>query len=131
MKSVKFVFLKTMFLLFFSFSTMYLSFSQTHSVQYMKPDAGNNIQFIGIENDILVFELRFAELPVRGCTLRILDESGNAIFEDVITGTSVTKRYKIAREGMRKISFRALGKKFSFNQSFTIKTEEKVLVITE
>jgi len=131
MKSVKFVFLKTMLLLFFSFSTAYLSFSQTDSVNYLKPGAGNTIQFVGFEDDNLVFEVRFAELPVRGCSLQILDESGTSIFEEFITGTSLAKRYKVAREGMKRISFKATGKRFSFNQSFAIITEEKLLVITE
>ncbi len=128
MKSIKFVILKTMVLLFFSFSTGYLSFSQPNAMPDMEASAGNNVQFIAIDKDNMVFELRFTNLPPKGCTLRIIDDAGVTLFEEMLTGASHAKRYKVERNGMRSISFKANGKGFSFNQSFNIKTEEKILV---
>ena len=117
-----------MVLLFFSFSTGYLSFSQPNAMSAMEASTGNNVQFIALDNDNLVFELRFTNLPPRGCTLRIIDDAGLTLFEETLTGTSLSKRYIVERNGMRRISFKANGKGFSFNQSFNIKTEEKILV---
>jgi hypothetical protein len=129
MKSIKFVIVKTMILLFFSFSTGYLSFSQTNAVPDVEAISGNNVQFIAMDNDNLVFELRFTALPPKGCILRIIDDTGVELFVETISGAIHLKRYKVERNGMRSISFKANGKGFLFNQSFNIKTEEKILVI--
>ena len=128
MKSIKFVFLKTMVLLFFSFSTPFLSFSQPNAASNVEVNAGNTVQFISLENNVLLFELRFTALPPKGCMLRIIDDKGIELFEEIVTGTSHAKRYKVERNGMKCISFKAIGKGFSFNQTFNIKTEEKILV---
>ena len=130
MKSLMFVFLKTIFIAFFVFSTVF-SFSQTSSETYGKADVTNKIQFMGVDDNYLLFDFRITELPAKGCTLRIIDDAGNTMFEETLTGNSFTRRYKIAREGMQRISFKATGKGLVLNQSFTIKTEEKLLVIAD
>jgi hypothetical protein len=130
MKSIQFVLLKTVIILYFSFSGG-LSYSQQSPENNAKTEAVNKVQYIGTENDFLVFDVRFGELPTSGCTLRITDDSGNPIFEELITGNSYVRRYKIARDAMTKISFKAVGKGFLFNQSFIIKIEERFLVTAE
>jgi len=127
MKSIKFVFLKAIIIVFFTFCAG-SSFSQNQPVNYLKTEAANKVQFMGVENGFLVFDLLFTEVPAKGCTLKIMDNDGNIMFEESISERSFTRRYKVAKEETSRISFKALGKGFVFNQSFTIKKEEKLLV---
>ena len=71
------------------------------------------------------------EVPAKGCTLKIMDNDGNIMFEESISGNSYTRRYKVAKEETSRISFKAMGKGFVFNQSFVIKKEEKLVVTSE
>ena len=100
-------------------------------VNYVKTDAANKVEFMGIENGFLVFDLLFSEVPAKGCTLKIMDNDGNIMFEESISERSFTRRYKVAKEETSRISFKALGKGFTFNQSFTIKKEETLVVTSE
>ena len=97
----------------------------------MKTEGANKVQFMGIENNFLVFDLLFSEVPAKGCTLKIMDNDGNIMFEESISERSFTRRYKVAKEETSRISFKALGKGFVFNQSFTIKKEETLVVTSE
>jgi hypothetical protein len=97
----------------------------------VKTDAANKVEFMGIENGFLVFDLLFSEVPAKGCTLKIMDNDGNIMFEESISERSFTRRYKVAKEETSRISFKALGKGFVFNQSYTIKKEETLVVISE
>ena len=97
----------------------------------MKTEGANKVQFMGVENGFLVFDLLFMEVPAKGCTLKILDHDGNIMFEESISERSFTRRYKVAKEETSRISFKALGKEFVFNQSFVIKKEEKLVVTSE
>jgi len=130
MKSIKFVFLKAIVIVFLTFSAGN-SFSQSPSESYAKNDAVNKVQFMGVEDDYLLFDLRFFELPAKGCTLRIMDDAGNTMFEETISGSTFMRRYKVTKEGMSRVSFKATGRGLIFNQSFTIKTEEKLMITTE
>ena len=130
MKSIKFVFLKAIIIVFFTFCTGQ-SYSQNPSENYVKTDAANKVQFMGAENEFLVFDLLFTEVPAKGCTLKILDHDGNIMFEESISGNSFTRRYKVPKEETSKISFKTVGKGFVFNQSFTIKREETLVVTSE
>jgi len=130
MKSIKFVFLKAIIIVFFTFCTGQ-SYSQNPSENYVKTDAANKVQFMGAENEFLVFDLLFTEVPAKGCTLKILDHDGNIMFEESISGNSFTRRYKVPKEETSRISFKAVGKGFMFNQSFTIKREETLVVTSE
>jgi len=130
MKSIKFVFLKAIIIVFFTFCTGQ-SYSQNPSENYVKTDAANKVQFMGVENEFLVFDLLFTEVPAKGCTLKILDHDGNIMFEESISGNSFTRRYKVPKEETSKISFKTVGKGFVFNQSFTIKREETLVVTSE
>jgi hypothetical protein len=130
MKSIKFVFLKAIIIVFFTFCAG-LSYSQTPSENYLKTETANKVQFMGVENDFLVFDLLFSEAPAKGCTLKIMDQTGNTVFEESISGNSFAKRYKMPKEEFSKISFKAMGKGFVFSQSFTIKREETLVVTLE
>jgi hypothetical protein len=130
MKSIKFVFLKAIIVVFFTFCASF-SFSQNQPVNYVKTDATNKVEFMGIENGFLVFDLLFSEVPAKGCTLKIMDSDGNIMFEETISERSFTRRYKVAKEETSRISFKALGKGFVFNQSFIIKKEETLVVTSE
>jgi hypothetical protein len=124
------VFLKAIIIVFFTFCTGQ-SYSQNPSENYVKTDAANKVQFMGVENDFLVFDLLFSEVPAKGCTLKILDHDGNIMFEESISGNSFTRRYKVPKEETSRISFKALGKGFVFSQTFTIKKEETLVVTLE
>ena len=130
MKSIKFVFVKAIIIVFFTFCAG-SSYSQNPSESYMKTEWTNKVQFMGIENGFLVFDLLFMEVPTKGCTLKIMDHDGNIMFEETISGNSYTRRYKVPKEETSRISFKAVGKGFVFNQSFIIKKEEKLVVISE
>jgi len=130
MKSIKFVFLKAIIIAFFTFCAG-SSYSQNPTENYVKTDAANKVQFMGVEDNFLLFDLLFSEVPSKGCTLKILDHDGNIMFEEFISGNSFTRRYKVAKEETSKISFKALGKGFVFNQSFIVKKEERLVVTTE
>ena len=130
MRSIKFVFLKAIIIVFFTFCAG-SSYSQNQPENYVKTEAANKVQFMGIENGFLVFDLLFSEVPAKGCTLKIMDQVGTIVFEESISGNSFTKRYKMPKEEFSKISFKAMGKGFVFNQSFTIKKEEMLVVTSE
>jgi len=130
MKSIKFLFLKAIIIVFFTFCAV-SSYSQSSSENYVKMEAANKVQFMGVENDFLVFDLLFTEVPAKGCTLKIMDHDGNIMFEESISGNSFTRRYKVPKEETPRISFKALGKGFVFNQSFIIKKEETLVVTLE
>jgi len=124
------VFLKAIIIVFFTFCAG-SSYSQNPSENYVKTDAANKVQFMGVENNFLVFDLLFMEVPAKGCSLKIMDNDGNIMFEETISGNSYTRRYKVPKEETSRISFKAVGKGFVFNQSFVIKKEEKLVVTTE
>ena len=130
MRSIKFVFLKAVIIVFFTFCAG-SSFSQNLSENYVKTEAANKVQFMGIQDNFLVFDLLFSEVPAKGCTLKIIDQAGNTVFEESISGNYFTKRYKMPKEEFSKISFKAMGKGFVFNQTFTIKKEETLVVTLE
>ncbi len=97
MRSIKFVFLKAIIIVFFTFCAG-SSYSQNPSENYVKTEAANKVQFMGVENDFLVFDLLFTEVPAKGCTLKIMDQAGNTVFEESIAGNSFTRRYKMPKE---------------------------------
>ena len=130
MKSIKFVFLKAIIIVFFTFCAG-SSYSQNQPDNSVKTEGANKVQFMGVENGFLVFDLLFTEVPAKGCTLKIMDHAGTTVFEESISGNSFAKRYKMSKEEFSKISFKAMGKGFVFSQSFTIKREETLVVISE
>lgn len=130
MKSIQFVLFKSIIILFFIFSPG-KTFSQSTPENTIRLETTNSISFAGFRGDYLLFDMQLTELPMKGCTITITDESGNLFFEESVNGNSITRRYKIAREGFSRINFKVAARGRTFNQSFTIKKEEKLLVIAE
>ena len=130
MKSIKFVFLKAIIVVFFTVCAG-SSYSQHSSENYIKTEGANKVQFMGFEDGFLLFDLRFSEVPAKGCTLKIMDHDGNTLFEETFSGNLFTRRYKVPKEEFSKINFKALGKGFTFNQAFTIRTEARLVVTAE
>lgn len=130
MKSIKSVLFKSIVLLFLVFPAR-KTFSQSLSENNIKAEATNSISFAGFRGDFLIFDMELFELPAKGCTIIITDESGNLLFEENVMGNSFTRRYKIIRDGFSRINFKVTGRGFTFNKSFTIKKEEKLVVIEE
>ena len=58
MKSIKFVFFKTVIGVFFTFCAG-SSYSQNPSETLMKTEGANKVQFMGVENGFLLFDLLF------------------------------------------------------------------------
>lgn len=130
MKSYKSIFPKTALVALLLFSSGNFLFGQTQPVISTVTGEDTKIKFAGSEGDMLVFEVQLDNLPVKGTTLTIVDETNNLIFEERILKTSHTCRYKVVRNNMEMITFKISGKTISFNQSFTInyKVEEKLEV---
>ena len=89
-----------------------------------------SVEFIKREGGMLVFAVSLAELPVRGCTIKISDETGEIIFENRITAETYNQTYRIERNDLNKINFEITGKKYRFRESFQLRfiIEEKVEV---
>ncbi len=90
----------------------------------------DNIRFISMEGDMLIFELRLNSLLPKGSLIRILDGENNVIYEESTEIETYNIRYKIVKNGMKKINFEISGKHFFLNQSFKVSstTEEKIEV---
>jgi hypothetical protein len=130
MKSFQSIFPKAVLIASLLFSSGNFLLAQVQPAFTAVPVMENKIKFVGSEGDMLVFEVRLDNLPVKGSTLSILDEQNNILFEERIFAATHTCRYKIARNNMELITFKISGKTFSFNQSFTInyRVEEKLEV---
>ena len=92
--------------------------------------AVNNVQYIGLMDQLIVFELRLTDLSDRSVTLSILDENDNEIWSEKIDG-SLIKRYKFDKNRFHKIRFHVKGRRQILNETFNVsyKTEEKLFVL--
>ena len=130
MKSIKPVLFKSIIILSLAFPGGKI-FSQSLSESNIRAEVTNSISFAGFRGDFLIFDMQLSELPAKGCTIIITDESGNLFFEENVLSSSFTRRYKITRDGFSRINFKVTGKGFTFTKSFTIKKEEKLVVIED
>ena len=73
--------------------------------QAIRHQLPNSIRYVGVDGDMLVFELSLNEIPAEGCQLRILDESHAVIYEERIRSARYAKRYKIVLNGISRIQF--------------------------
>jgi hypothetical protein len=105
-------------------------FTESSSAQMQNPvltdSAINSVEFIGIQDDMLVFELHLENVLQKGMILSILDENGTLLFSEKIEKTNFARRYKIPKT-FNKIRFDVRGKQQIMNESFDIiyKVEEK------
>ncbi len=133
MKIIKSVFIKTTCLLILILVSNSFSLIQAQTVFY--PVSANeimdNIRFVNVENDMLVFELNLKDLPVKGSTLTIKDEASNLLLEQKIVADTFRVLYKIVRNDISKITFEVVSSNRVFlNKSFSINRwiEEKIEV---
>jgi hypothetical protein len=133
MKSLKSLFTKTVCMLVLVSVSNSFSFA---SAQEAKPtyatakEPVNNIRFVRLDGDMLVFELSLYNLPAKGSSIRIMDGENNLLFEEKISAQTYNVRYKIARENISKVNFEIFSKKVLLYQAFNVdfKTEEKLEV---
>lgn len=131
MKSIKSVFIKATCLL--AFILVCNSFSLTQAqvqANYAAVDSTGDIRFITAENGMLIFELNLKSLPAKGSRLKIMNETGDLLFEQDIKTETYDMRYKIERNDISKIIFEVSNRKILVNKSFAINTwtEEKISV---
>lgn len=93
--------------------------------------ATDKIRFVGMENNLLVFDIHLTALPLKGSTLRILDQDGLTLFEERIHNQVYNKRYKILKENLNHIYFQIRNKQILLQESFGIryKVEERCEVV--
>jgi hypothetical protein len=93
-------------------------------------ETASNIHFVGVEGEMLIFELKLKTLLPKGAMLVISDENNNVLFEDRTDSDTYSIRYKIVRNNASQINFEVSGRRFFLNQSFNVssRTEEKIEV---
>lgn len=132
MKTMQSVFIKTTCMLFIAslLNSFTITQAQVQQSTVASNDSSGSIRFVRAEGDMLVFELRLANLPAKGSKLLIQDGDHNTLLEERISTKTYNIRYKITRGEMNKINFEVSDNRILLNQSFTIKsrTEEKIEV---
>lgn len=107
------------------------SFSQARPmpVTHTVSDSGD-IRFVQAADGVLVFELNLKNLPARGSLLKIMDETGNLVYEETIKAETFSRLYKIERNNISRIVFEVSGKKILLNKAFSINShiEERIEV---
>ncbi len=90
-----------------------------------------SIAFIGLEDNMLVFDLHLALKDLSTGSLRILDGNNAQLFSERILKHVATKRYKIVRDDLDKIKFELVINRSVFRQSFDVATRfQEVLEVT-
>lgn len=91
----------------------------------------SKIQFVGLEGEMLIFDLRLSNLPSKGSWIRIMDDDKNLLFEHRTNATTYRRRFKIVRENLKGIHFEVTNKETILKESFRLKykVEEKMEVI--
>jgi hypothetical protein len=89
-----------------------------------------DIRFVRAEGEMLLFELNLKNLPTKGILLKVMDQTGNLLFEEGIRTETYHVLYKIERNNISKIIFEVSNKKILLNKAFSINTriEEKIEV---
>jgi len=104
--------------------------AQLHAGYVSVAEPAENIRFVSVEANMLIFELRLNELLPKGSMIRIIDGEDNIIFEERTEADTYSISYKIIRNDMSIINFQVFNKNFSLNQSFKVSSrlEEKIEV---
>lgn len=93
--------------------------------------AVNKIQFVGMEGDMLVFDLQLSNLPEKGSWIRVLDGEKNVLFEKRIYSSTYSKRYMISKDNISQLHFEVINHETILKESFQLKykVEEKMEVV--
>lgn len=108
------------------------TFVQAQSQTFLASNkAVNKIQFVGVEGDMLIFDLQLNNLPEKGSWIRITDDEKYVLFEERIHSTIYSKRYKIVRQHINTLHFEVITKETILKESFRLKykVEEKMEVV--
>jgi hypothetical protein len=130
MKHRTFFFLKMIFLAVSFLGVQ--SFAQAQSQTILASNkAVNKIQFVGMEGDMLVFDLQLTNLPAKGSWIRVMDGDKNVLFEKRIHSSTYSKRYKIIKDNISKLHFEVINHETILKESFQLKykVEEKMEVV--
>lgn len=130
MKHRDFFFVRMIFLAmsFFGIQT----FAQAQSQTFLANNkAVNKIQFVGIEGDMLVFDLQLGNLSEKGSWIRVMDGDKNVLFEKRIYSSTYSKRYKIIKDNISQLHFEVINHETILKESFQLKykVEEKMEVV--
>ena len=89
--------------------------------------AMNKIQFIGMEEEMLVFDLQLTNLTAKGSWIGVMDGDKNVFFEKRIHSSTYLKRYKISKDNISKLHFEVINHETILKESFQLKymVEEK------
>ncbi|MBC7866955.1 MAG: hypothetical protein H7X88_05420 [Gloeobacteraceae cyanobacterium ES-bin-316] len=130
MKSLNQLFKKALVLPLICISVLSFSQPELNESAGDKNAENGSIEFVKLENDMLVFKVSLSQIPARGCQLQITNENGDMIFEKKINSSSFEQIYRIERNNISKLNFAATGKNFRFSESFNLrfKVEEKIEV---
>lgn len=106
------------------------SIAQPEQPSFADPFISNSVKYIGMKDDLLVFEVRLGNNVQKGTTLSIPDEKGNEIYSERIKTSSFVKRYMFAKNTISKIQFNIKGRRQIMNETFNVnfKMEERLEV---
>lgn len=108
------------------------TFSGLHArqpVKVTKEQPLTSIRYIGKEDDLLIFDVRFS-YNTEG-RFRILDEYGNVLFDEKVQPRFTAKRFKIATQTSSKIHFESVTREQSQRKTFTVvfQIEERFMLM--
>ncbi len=120
---------KTLFIPLFCICIMLVAQSFT-SIPPSSKAASGSIEYVKGDAVSVTFLVHLARVPEKGCKLKIVDQSGEVLFEQRIKTATYSSMYKISRNNLSKISFTAVGKDFRVEESFSLRSviEEKIEV---
>jgi len=87
-----------------------------------------SVSYVGLKNEMLVFEVRFHFSESQVKTFRIFDEAGNEIHSEQIKSKAFARQYMFPKNISSKLQFVLRGKKEMMNETFNVsyKMEERL-----
>ena len=111
-------------------STLFVqpSVSQSTAEHHSIVENTKTVSYLGVKNEMLVFEVKLHLNDNELKILSIYDEVGNEIYSERIRTNTFVKQYMIAKSSVGKIQFTLRGKKSIMNETFQVnyRTEERL-----
>jgi hypothetical protein len=79
------------------FTTTFTGLAQT-AVNQPDPATNISVKFLGLENDMMVFSVHFANEKESKCNVSIYNHSGEVLFRDIFQVKYFDKKFKIPKE---------------------------------
>lgn len=106
------------------------SVSQFSGHPVIDTPAANSIQYLGMKDEMLIFEVRLDS--ALKSTLSIRDENDNEIYSEKIEKNHFAKRYKISKANPGKIQFHIKGRHYMLSETFNVNYKiEEVLEVAK